>query len=230
MKTSPLTSADLDRLEELLDSEAFGAERLLLDEMQALFCAVAAAPEPVPLDDSLPAVLGEAPNWESPAQEAEVLDLVTRLHDEIAATLAAGQDVAPLLYPLDEDSEELDFAAWANAYLMGTELGEADWFEAADEHEEDLYDLLSPVFLLSGTMETQTLEGGGTWLSPSEEARAMALAQERLPEMPQRVYAFWQIKRQPVATLRRDVPKVGRNDPCPCGSGKKYKHCCGASS
>ena len=22
-------------------------------------------------------------------------------------------------------------------------------------------------------------------------------------------------------------PKVGRNDPCPCGSGKKYKHCCG---
>jgi preprotein translocase subunit SecA len=25
--------------------------------------------------------------------------------------------------------------------------------------------------------------------------------------------------------LRRDMPKVGRNDPCPCGSGKKYKHC-----
>ncbi len=25
----------------------------------------------------------------------------------------------------------------------------------------------------------------------------------------------------------RPGPKVGRNDPCPCGSGKKYKHCCG---
>jgi preprotein translocase subunit SecA len=25
----------------------------------------------------------------------------------------------------------------------------------------------------------------------------------------------------------RSGPKVGRNDPCPCGSGKKYKHCCG---
>ena len=23
------------------------------------------------------------------------------------------------------------------------------------------------------------------------------------------------------------IPEVGRNDPCPCGSGKKYKHCCG---
>ena len=28
-------------------------------------------------------------------------------------------------------------------------------------------------------------------------------------------------------TVKRESPKVGRNDPCPCGSGKKYKHCCG---
>ncbi len=28
--------------------------------------------------------------------------------------------------------------------------------------------------------------------------------------------------------IRREEPKVGRNDPCPCGSGKKYKKCCGA--
>ena len=28
-------------------------------------------------------------------------------------------------------------------------------------------------------------------------------------------------------TIRRAVPKVGRNDKCPCGSGKKYKNCCG---
>jgi len=31
-----------------------------------------------------------------------------------------------------------------------------------------------------------------------------------------------------IKTVRRDVPKVGRNDPCPCGSGKKYKKCHGA--
>ena len=31
-----------------------------------------------------------------------------------------------------------------------------------------------------------------------------------------------------VVTVRRDAPKVGRNDPCPCGSGKKYKKCHGA--
>jgi uncharacterized protein len=30
--------------------------------------------------------------------------------------------------------------------------------------------------------------------------------------------------------LRRTAPKFGRNDPCPCGSGKKYKRCCGGAT
>ncbi|MEO7010163.1 MAG: SEC-C metal-binding domain-containing protein, partial [Caldimonas sp.] len=34
--------------------------------------------------------------------------------------------------------------------------------------------------------------------------------------------------RYKVDTVRRDTPKVGRNDPCPCGSGKKFKQCHGA--
>ncbi len=33
-----------------------------------------------------------------------------------------------------------------------------------------------------------------------------------------------------VLAARRDAPKVGRNDPCPCGSGKKYKSCCGRNA
>ena len=32
-----------------------------------------------------------------------------------------------------------------------------------------------------------------------------------------------------VKTIRRETPKVGRNDPCPCGSGKKFKKCHGSS-
>lgn len=31
------------------------------------------------------------------------------------------------------------------------------------------------------------------------------------------------IRLQPIV---RESPKIGRNEPCPCGSGKKYKHCC----
>ena len=35
---------------------------------------------------------------------------------------------------------------------------------------------------------------------------------------------------QATAPIRRDAPKVGRNQPCPCGSGKKYKNCCGKNA
>jgi uncharacterized protein YecA (UPF0149 family) len=36
-------------------------------------------------------------------------------------------------------------------------------------------------------------------------------------------------KEQKKSTTIVNDKKVGRNDPCPCGSGKKYKHCCGAN-
>ena len=42
---------------------------------------------------------------------------------------------------------------------------------------------------------------------------------------PEEVSAEGQVAK--VTTVRREGPKVGRNDPCPCGSGKKYKHCHG---
>jgi preprotein translocase subunit SecA len=37
-----------------------------------------------------------------------------------------------------------------------------------------------------------------------------------------------EVSQQPVAAAPRTADKVGRNDVCPCGSGKKYKKCCGA--
>jgi uncharacterized protein len=44
------------------------------------------------------------------------------------------------------------------------------------------------------------------------------------------VAELWELTQQDrlrVPTVRRSDPKVGRNDPCPCGSGRKYKHCHG---
>lgn len=44
-----------------------------------------------------------------------------------------------------------------------------------------------------------------------------------------KVDAQWRYEKGEIVptTIVRATPKVGRNDPCPCGSGKKYKHCCG---
>jgi len=48
-------------------------------------------------------------------------------------------------------------------------------------------------------------------------------------------YRYFRAQRQispgaQATELRRSTPKVGRNNPCPCGSGKKYKNCCGGAT
>jgi len=51
-----------------------------------------------------------------------------------------------------------------------------------------------------------------------EQMQGMSQEQRRAQQQPE------ELKLQP---MRRETEKVGRNDLCPCGSGKKYKHCCG---
>jgi len=47
------------------------------------------------------------------------------------------------------------------------------------------------------------------------------------------IYRYFEPRRRMLSDLRSEHPthrrtkKIGRNDPCSCGSGKKYKHCCG---
>jgi uncharacterized protein len=58
-----------------------------------------------------------------------------------------------------------------------------------------------------------------------------AEAADRIPACVLGIDMFWKNRRgRPTAgagPVKR--PKVGRNDPCPCGSGRKYKRCCGAN-
>jgi transposase-like protein len=69
--------------------------------------------------------------------------------------------------------------------------------------------------------------------SPQSFAEPPAVAQEctivhngAQPEVaPETVFQMHN-SAQPPETYRRPEPKIGRNDSCPCGSGRKYKHCC----
>ncbi len=53
---------------------------------------------------------------------------------------------------------------------------------------------------------------------------------QSLPYAIKGIHDFWKARRQPANRARRPGgKKVGRNEPCPCGSGLKYKRCCGAN-
>ena len=86
---------------------------------------------------------------------------------------------------------------------------------------------------LQTSSERRRIIGGGADLKEEYEDDAAYLKDavevtnggyEDTPEQNHQVPERQKNKQQ---TVKRNVPKVGRNDPCPCGSGKKYKHCCG---
>ena len=77
---------------------------------------------------------------------------------------------------------------------------------------ENLFAILSRSARLQGPAATPTA------LAAASQSAAPADAAPAEPEV-----------KLPSITIRRDTPKVGRNEPCPCGSGKKYKNCHGAS-
>jgi uncharacterized protein len=226
MNPNPLSEAELDRLEELLDAEVFGEESMRLDEIQAMLCAVVSSPQPVSPAEWLPEALG--PGLEESGSDPlvlETVELLMRLNNDIAGALLDNRTVAPLLYPLEEDGDDYDYAAWADAYVFGAGLG-GDWYEAAGKHADDLSELLEPMFVLNGMLREDMEENGERWFSPAEEARLIADIEDNFPVIVQTLYNFWRAKR--AGTVQRDDPKVGRNDPCPCGSGKKFKQCCGS--
>jgi len=76
------------------------------------------------------------------------------------------------------------------------------------------------------TLNEPSAEPVGAFASAPRAAAPAPLGLPTRPATPARVGG----DDAPVQTVRRDEPKVGRNDPCPCGSGKKYKKCHGAAT
>ena len=82
---------------------------------------------------------------------------------------------------------------------------------------ENLFAILSRSARLQGPAAAPTALAAATQADPADGGAATP-PRDAAPEI-----------KLPSVTIRRDTPKVGRNDPCPCGSGKKYKNCHGGA-
>jgi len=94
-------------------------------------------------------------------------------------------------------------------------------FRSATNREafENLFTILARSARLQGPAAAPTALAAASQSAAAEggSAGGTAVAEAAEPEI-----------KLPTVTIRRETPKVGRNDPCPCGSGKKYKNCHGA--
>ena len=233
-----LADDQLNRLEELLSDPAL-PEAMRLDEIQGYLCAALSGPQPIAEDEWLADVLGDETLLETGIGR-EAAELLRRFATVLEEELAAGEPPVLLLYGKEDDENgPSDYVPWCQAYLAGVDAAEEDWFEFLGETEdgevdEDSGDEISylderlfPMMVLTGEAEAAATEHGEDWPGGEERDQIINDCEEDLAQAVTDIYRFWQAKRGS-GTIRREEPKVGRNDPCPCGSGKKFKQCCGA--
>jgi uncharacterized protein len=250
----PLTDAEIETLEaglEAIDPD----DSMAVEELDGFCAALACCPDPIPRDEWLPLVLGsserarraaQAPEGEGP--DAVLLRLVERHRVAVAATLYEGQGFAPVL-AYDEDGSALG-NAWAIGFVRAMGLRPDAWTPLDDDDE--YADALEPLMRLvadaqqdEGSPDDDADDDGGLArdadddtdpfldaYEPIADDEREAVIHEMLDGV-QDVYDFFRDARARAlapATIRRSPAKVGRNDPCSCGSGRKYKNCCGAGT
>ena len=220
---NPLTEPDLDRLERYLAAPERPESTLPLDAIQGLLCAVVSAPSTVMPSRWLPAVLGEEHQFSTLKEAREITALLMALHNDVARQLNEGDGFDFIFYGGDGEDHD-SIALWCEGYLMGVELAEPGWDQDTDP--DDLEEMLFPFYMLSGRWKELLEADGEPPMDPAQEEKILAELRESLADEVLANRRYW-FERGIPEPVRRATPKVGRNDPCPCGSGKKFKSCCG---
>ncbi len=223
----PLTESEYDHLETLLEAPNFDEKAFPLDALQGFLCAVLSGPQVIPADVWIPHVLGGSPRYASDAQTDELDALLMRLHDALAVELRSDDGLSLIVYPTEEGGDTFDYATWCRGYLDGVDLSDPHWTEAGDD-EDEAGELLLPFLALAGALDDDPALRAELEFAPGDEEKLVAHWRENLVDCVIEAHDYWQDHRLRPETFRRTDAKVGRNDPCPCGSGRKYKQCHGS--
>lgn len=216
----PLSGQELDRLELMLDGGDYGWEPMPLDMLQGFLCGIASAPESIAPQEWLPRALG-APVWPDPrAETAEWGPLLERLFRQQIRALE-GEEDASLVFYEDTPGTSNKFEHWCIGYLDAIDFASEAWDAAGLPEEID--ELLFPFQVLANALAPQERAriGDKEWRKFLEECSA------DLWPATVSAYKYGLALRNRPVTVRRDTPRIGRNEPCACGSGRKFKNCCG---
>jgi uncharacterized protein len=219
-----LTDAELARLDALLETLA-PDDSMTLEELDGFLAALACCTERVPMDEYLPLVLGLDAGAAVPegTELAELRRLLETHWLAVVGQLYEAQGFAPVL-SYDEHGVAQG-NAWAIGFLRGMAMRPDAW--APLEDDEEAQDILDPMMRLAEEVEPGEDGEPGEPIPDDERAGII----EAMFDSVMDINEFFREKRErrlAPPTQRRAGSKVGRNDPCPCGSGKKYKLCCGA--
>jgi uncharacterized protein len=247
--SGPITDDEIDRLAMLLDRYGDSDDGMNLEALDGYLSALVVGPSLVMPSEYMPGIWACEPVFDTAADARDAHALIMRLWNHIVWRVQQflpeeGPPDEPRVVPLlampdgtdetDRDDPLLglpaDFplaAAWAMGFMQGVELRVDEW-QAWSERHEQIADDIERIFELT-LVDPEQLEE----LETDDDAHLPDLASRvdvmvELPSILQDMYVQRQQDQRPQTVRAAHGP--GRNDACPCGSGRKYKKCCGSAA
>lgn len=226
------TDEELERLDAALMALPEDNDPMILAEFDGFCAGLITCPEMIPPSVWLREVWGKGgpPEFENLSAMQATLDLIMAHYNRVVSMLMMTGEYFPVM---DEDRRTGDilWEFWMSGFLAAMRLRPEAWdtakrsgnrraLEALDRIDE--LGRIATAFLEGEKVKPNKLVKQAPALIPDLVEDLNHFAKSQMPSLPA---GF------PLAANLTSVPvgasKVGRNDPCPCGSGKKFKKCCG---
>lgn len=231
------TSAQATLLARFLSSPERPKDTLTYPQLAGFLFSLANGPEMIPPSEWIPLVFNDQEVRYETREEAElVLQAMMALYNDCIrertggrVSLQPGCEIRP--WPMDNLSTDAPLSQWAQGFGMGYDYLAEIWNEyTPKELDEDLGALLMTLsfFASSKLAEAYHQETQGKGSLEQLAQTVMEIFPDAMREYAHLGRSIYQARLE-TGDLGREPSrhtKVGRNDPCPCGSGKKFKKCC----
>jgi uncharacterized protein len=226
-----LSDAEIDELNAFL-GRVKGGDIPNAEALDGFFAALACCPDLVMPSEYLRVIQSGATSdgdlvFENMDEARRFTELTSRQWNHVNQQLDREEVYLPLL--LEDINGDVRGTDWAKGFLKGTHLRHSIWAELFEDEETG--GPLVPIMALAyenhpdpeiRPFKTEIDKTKRNDLLVAAAAGVMRLHRHFLKQRNQYTYAS--------TPFVRDRPKTGRNEPCPCGSGKKFKKCCGSRS
>jgi uncharacterized protein len=213
---------------------------LTYPQLAGFLFSIANGPELIPPSEWMPLVFHDQSAGYTTQHEAEgVMQAMMALYNDCgrertegSASLPPGCEVRPR--PLDNLSDDAPLSQWAQGFGMGHEYLVEIWDAyTPDELDEPLGASLMVLTFFASPKLADTYHKEGTGKTSLDELAetVVTIFPDAMIEYAHLGRAIYQAQRE-AGDLDPTAPgcqKLGRNDPCSCGSGKKFKKCCGVT-
>jgi len=211
---------DFDEVDELLASGPTFEHQRMLSDLDGFLTAVAIGPEPIPASEWLHQIVGSnRPVFGSEELRELLDDMLKDRFDGIVDMLERYPEAyEPDIFE-DPETGETTVEAWAEGFLWGVRLRGRAWQAIIRSEVGRTY--FTPIALFMRNHE------GNYALTADDVPDIDRLRSEADQHLSGAVVGMYRFLRQNRHYFE-GATKLGRNDPCFCGSGKKFKKCCGA--